>query len=140
MNNMCDLLLSDAFTLYLTLSGILVTLITLLYSFLNGKRSELELCAEALKYGHNDPLMRRRQSLLIHQILKLSKINEIVFIIFLMSVLACIISWASLRFLPDSFHFDALWIVGAFTLIIGAMTLNLAQKLYLHYKKDSTIQ
>ena len=76
MNNMCDLLLSDAFTLYLTLSGILVSLITLLYSFLNGKRSELELCAEALKAGHNDPLMRRRQCLLIHQILKLLKINE----------------------------------------------------------------
>ena len=140
MNNMCDLLLSDAFTLYLTLSGILVSLITLLYSFLNGKRSELELCAEALKSGHNDPLMRRRQCLLIHQILKLSKINEIVFVIFLMSILACIISWASLRFFPDNFHLGALWIVGVFTLIVGAMTLNLARKLYLHYKKDSTIQ
>ena len=140
MNNMCDLLLSDAFTLYLTLSGILVSLITLLYSFLNGKRSELELCAEALKSGHNDPLMRRRQCLLIHQILKLSKINEIVFVIFLMSILACIISWASLRFFPDNFHLGALWIVGVFTLIVGAMTLYLARKLYLHYKKDSTIQ
>lgn len=140
MNNMCDLLLSDAFTLYLTLSGILVSLITLLYSFLNGKRSELELCAEALKSGHNDPLMRRRQCLLIHQILKLSKINEIVFVIFLMSILACIISWASLRFLPDNFHLGALWIVGVFTLIVGAMSLYLARKLYLHYKKDSTIQ
>lgn len=140
MNNMCDLLLSDAFTLYLTLSGILVSLITLLYSFLNGKRSELELCAEALKSGHNDPLMRRRQCLLIHQILKLSKINEIVFVIFLMSILACITSWASLRFFPDNFHLGALWIVGVFTLIVGAMTLNLARKLYLHYKKDSTIQ
>lgn len=140
MNNMCDSLLSDAFTIYLTLSGILVSLITLLYSFLNGKRSELELCAEALKVGHNDPLMRRRQSLLIHQILKLSRINENVFIIFLMSVIACIISWASLRFLPDNYHLGALWIVGAFTLIVGAMTLNMARKLYLHYKKDSTIQ
>ena len=140
MNNMCDLLLSDAFTLYLTLSGILVSLITLLYSFLNGKRSELELCAEALKAGHNDPLMRRRQCLLIHQILKLLKINEIVFVIFLMSILACIISWASLRFLPDNFHLGALWIVGVFTLIVGAMTLYLTRKLYLHYKKDSTIQ
>ena len=57
-----------------------------------------------------------------------------------MSVIACIISWASLRFLPDEFHLGALWIVGVFTLIIGAMTLNLARKLYLHYKKDSTTQ
>ena len=137
---MCDLLLSDAFTIYLTLCGILVSLITLLYSFLNGKRSELELCAEALKAGHNDPLMRRRQSLLIHQIRKLSRINEKVFIIFLMSVIACIISWISLRFLPDSFHLGALWIEGVFTLLVGAMTLNMARKLYLHYKKDSTIQ
>lgn len=140
MNNMCDSLLSDAFTIYLTLSGILVSLITLIYSFLNGKRSELELCAEALKFGHNDPLMNRRQSLLIYQIHKLSRINETNFIIFLMSVIACIISWASLRFLPDSFHFGALCIVGVFTLTIGAMTLNMARKLYLHYKKDSTIQ
>lgn len=137
---MCDSLLSDAFTICLTLSGILVSLITLIYSFLNGKRSELELCAEALKFGHNDPLMNRRQSLLIYQIHKLSRINETNFIIFLMSVIACIISWASLRFLPDSFHFGALCIVGVFTLTIGAMTLNMARKLYLHYKKDSTIQ
>ena len=64
MNNMCDLLLSDAFTLYLTLSGILVSLITLVYSFLSGKRSELELCAEALKSGHNDPLIKKRQTIL----------------------------------------------------------------------------
>lgn len=140
MNNMCDSLLSDAFTIYLTLSGILVSLITLLYSFLNGKRSELELCAEALKFGHNDPLMKRRQSLLIYQIHKLSRIIETNFIIFLMSVIACIISWASLRFLPNSFHLSALCIVGVFTLIVGAMTLNMARKLYLHYKKDSTIQ
>lgn len=140
MNNMCDSLLSDAFTIYLTLSGILVSLITLLYSFLNGKRSELELCAEALKAGHNDPLMRKRQNLLTHQILILSRINKKVFIIFLMSVIACIISWASLRFLPDDFHLGALWIVGVFTLLFGAMTSNLARKLYLHYKKDSTIQ
>lgn len=137
---MCDSLLSDAFTIYLTLSGILVSLITLLYSFLNGKRSELELCAEALKFGHNDPLMKRRQSLLIYQIHKLSRIIETNFIIFLMSVIACIISWASLRFLPNSFHLSALCIVGVFTLIVGAMTLNMARKLYLHYKKDSTIQ
>lgn len=140
MNNLCDSLLSDAFTIYLTLSGILVSLITLLYSFLNGKRSELELCAEALKSGHNDPLMRRRQSLLVRQILKLSRINGKVFIIFLISVIACIISWASLRFLPDSFHIVALCVVGVLTLIVGAMTLYSTLKLYLQYKNDSTIR
>lgn len=139
MNNLCDSLLSDAFTVYLTLSGILVSLITLLYSFLNGKRSELELCAEALKSGHNDPLMRRRQNLLIHQIRKLSKDNGKIFIILLMSIIACIVSWASLRFLPNILHLSALCIVGVFSLLIGAMTLYMARKLYLYYKKDSTI-
>lgn len=139
MNNMCDLLLSDAFTLYLTLSGILVSLITLVYSFLSGKRSELELCAEALKSGHNDPLIKKRQTILLRQIRKLSGINEKVFIIFLMSVLGCILSWASLRFLPCRFHIGALWIVGVLTLLVGAMSLNMARKLYLHYKMDTTI-
>lgn len=139
MNNMWDSLLYDAFTIYLTFSGILVSLITLVYSFLSGKRSELELCAEALKSGHNDPLIKKRQTILLRQIRKLSGINEKVFIIFLMSVLGCILSWASLRFLPCRFHIGALWIVGVLTLLVGAMSLNMARKLYLHYKMDTTI-
>lgn len=68
-----------------------------------------------------------------------TKETEKIFIIFLMSVIACVISWASLRFLPDIFHLGALCIVGVFTLLIGAMTLFMARKLYLYYKKDSTI-
>ena len=139
MNNMCDSLLNDAFTIYLTFSGILVSLITLVYSFLSGKRSELELCAEALKFGHNDPLIKKRKNNLLRQIRKLSGINEKLFILFLMSVFVCIISWASLRFLPCRFHIGALWIVGVLTFLIGTMTLNMARKLYLHYKIDATI-
>lgn len=139
MTNMYYLLLSDAYTIYLTFSGILISVITLLYSFINGKRSELELCAEASKSGLNDPIMRKRQSNLIQQIRKLSRINKNVFIVLLLSIAACIISWISLRFVSDKFHIGILYIIGGFTLLIGVVTFKMVHKLYLHYKNDITI-
>ena len=89
MNSMYYNLLSDAFSIYMAFSGILISLITLLYSFIIGKRSELELCAETLKTGNNDPLIKKRQSNLIQQIKKLASINNKVFIILILSMIVC---------------------------------------------------
>ena len=43
------LLLNDAWTIYMTFSGILISIRTLLYSVILGKRSELELYAKLQK-------------------------------------------------------------------------------------------
>lgn len=139
ITNLYELLLSDAYTIYLTFSGILISLITLLYSFINGKRSELELCAEASKSGHNDPLMKKRQSNLIKQIRKYSSINTSVFIVLCLSIASCLISWISIRFIPCRFYFGAIFIIGVFTLIIFAIGIGLLRKLYAQYKKDIAI-
>ena len=102
--NLFESLLSDAFTIYLTFSGILLSLITLLYSFINGKRSELELCAEATKAGIKDPLMKKRQNNLIMQIKRISKINRMIFIVLLLSMAACAISWVTIRFIQNNYY------------------------------------
>ena len=104
---------------------------TLLYSFIIGKRSELELCAETLKTGNNDPLIKKRQSNLIQQIKKLASINNKVFIILILSMIVCIISWASIRFIPSYYHFGFLFLVGVFSLLIIAITINMLRKLYI---------
>lgn len=139
MNNLYYSLLSDAFTIYLTFSGILISLLTLLYSFIIGKRSELELCAETLKTGNNDPLIKKKQGNLIQQIKKLVSINNSVFIVLILSLIACIVSWVSIRFIPDYCYFGALFFIGANSLIIISMTINMGRKLYINYKNDIKI-
>lgn len=136
MNNLYYSLLSDAFTIYMTFSGILISLLTLLYSFIIGKRSELELCAETLKIGNNDPLIKKKQDNLIQQIKKLVRINNSVFIVLILSLIACIVSWVSIRFVPDYYHFGALFLIGAISLIIISMTINMGRKLHINYKND----
>ena len=139
MNSMYYNLLSDAFSIYMAFSGILISLLTLLYSFIIGKRSELELCAETLKTGNNDPLIKKRQSNLIQQIKKLASINNKVFIILILSMIVCIISRASIRFIPSYYHFGFLFLVGVFSLLIIAITINMLRKLYIQYKNDIKI-
>lgn len=136
MNNLYYSLLSDAFTIYMTFSGILISLLTLLYSFIIGKRSELELCAETLKIGNNDPLIKKKQDNLIQQIKKLVRINNSVFIVLILSLIACIVSWVSIRFVPDYYHFGALFLIGVISLIIISMTINMGRKLHINYKND----
>ena len=134
MNNLYYSLLSDAFTIYMTFSGILISLLTLLYSFIIGKRSELELCAETLKIGNNDPLIKKKQDNLIQQIKKLVRINNSVFIVLILSLIACVVSWVSIRFIPSYYHFGFLFLVGVFSLLIIAITINMLRKLYIQYK------
>ena len=136
MNNLYYSLLSDAFTIYMTFSGILISLLTLLYSFIIGKRSELDLCAETLKIVNNDPLIKKKQDNLIQQIKKLVRINNSVFIVLILSLIACIVSWVSIRFVPDYYHFGALFLIGAISLIIISMTINMGRKLHINYKND----
>lgn len=60
-----SILLNDAWTIYMTFCGILISIITLLYSVILGKRSELEVYAEQAKLGHSDPLMKRRHQITV---------------------------------------------------------------------------
>ena len=54
-NEFYSTLLNDAWTVYMTFCGILISIITLLYSVILGKRSELEVYAEQAKLGLSDP-------------------------------------------------------------------------------------
>ena len=70
-NDFYSTLLNDAWTVYMTFSGILISIITLLYSVILGKRSELEVYAEQTKLGHSDPMMRKQHQITIKVIKKL---------------------------------------------------------------------
>lgn len=66
---------SDLWTLYLTLIGILLSILTLLYSFIIGKKDELKLIAELIKLDGITPLVNQRKIFAISYIRRLSGIN-----------------------------------------------------------------
>lgn len=139
MNSLLPTLLNDTWTIYMTFSGVLISIITLLYSVILGKRSELELYAEQSKLGKSDPLMRRKHRLVIKIIKRLATINKQIFIILCGSLINCALSWFSLRFMPPKFHSYTLCIIGLLSIVIIFITVIQLRKLYIQYKQDIAI-
>ena len=129
-------LLTDSWTFYLAFCGILVSVITLLYSFILGKKAELEVYAEQAKLGNNDPLLKRRQRVAVAYIGKLASINKWCAFLLGMSFISCITSWICIRFVPTDHYFTVLLFIGVITLLMIAGTLGLIRRLYRQYKDD----
>lgn len=138
-NDLYSMLLNDAWTIYMTFCGILISIFTLLYSVILGKRSELEVYAEQAKLGYSDPLMKRRHQITIKVIKRMVSINRWVFTILCVSLFNCLLSWLSFRFLPQQYQCSALYLIGLLSVFILIITLGQVRKLYLQYKQDSVI-
>ncbi len=138
-SNFYSTLLNDAWTVYMTFCGILISIITLLYSVILGKRSELEVYAEQAKLGHSDPLMRRRHQITVKIIKKMVSINKWVFAILCISLFNCTLSWLSFRFLPQNCQCNALYLIGVLTVFVLIITICQVRKLYIQYKQDTMI-
>ena len=138
-NEFYSTLLKDAWTVYMTFCGILISIITLLYSVILGKRSELEVYAEQAKLGHSDPLMRRRHQITVKVIKKMVSINKWVFAILCISLFNCTLSWLSFRFLSQEYKRSALYLVGTLSIFVLTITICQVRKLYIQYKQDTMI-
>lgn len=138
-NEFYSTLLNDAWTVYMTFCGILISIITLLYSVILGKRSELEVYAEQAKLGHSDPLMRRRHQITVKVIKKMASVNRWVFAILCVSLLNCTLSWRSFRFLPQEYKRSALYLIGILSIFVLIITICQVRKLYIQYKQDTMI-
>lgn len=138
-NDFYSTLLNDAWTVNMTFCGILISIITLLYSVILGKRSELEVYAEQAKLGHSDPLMRRRHQITVKVIKKMVSINKWVFAILCVSLFNCTLSWLSFRFLPQEYKRSALYLIGVLSIFVLIITICQVRKLYIQYKQDTMI-
>lgn len=132
-------LLNDAWTIYLTFSGILISIITLLYSFIMGKRSELEFYAEQIKLGNTDPLLSKRQKFTIKVIKKMVYVNKWIFCILCISVFNCSLSWVAIRFIPQEFIKGPLYVVMVLSLFIIVLSACQGYNLYKQYLQDTKI-
>ena len=132
-------LLNDAWTVYLTFCGILVSIITLLYSFIMGKRNELYIYAEQSKLGSKDPLIKKRQMSASKYIKQMKSIIKWCVIMLVMSFSSCFISWLCIRFLTKELYLEVLLIIVVLTLLIIAGTLGLIRRLIRQYNVDTKI-
>ena len=137
--NTCATLLNDAWTVYLTFCGILVSIITLLYSFIMGKRNELYIYAEQSKLGSKDPLNKKRQMSASKYIKQMKSIIKWCVIMLVMSFSSCFISWLCIRFLTKELYLEVLLIIVVLTLLIIAGTLGLLRRLIRQYNVDTKI-
>ena len=137
--NTCATLLNDAWTVYLTFCGILVSIITLLYSFIMGKRNELYIYAEQSKLGSKDPLIKKRQMSASKYIKQMKSIIKWYVIMLVMSFSSCFISWLCIRFLTKELYLEVLLIIVVLTLLIIAGTLGLIRRLIRQYNVDTKI-
>lgn len=133
---------SDLWTLYLTLIGILLSILTLLYSFIIGKKDELKLITEQIKLDGITPLVNQRKNFAILYIRRLSGINKKCFVLLLMSITMDVLCWIGMRL---SFIFNRtilLWLLVVtiiFTILIGGYTVYLGCKLIKQYMSDTKI-
>ena len=133
---------SDLWTLYLTLIGILLSILTLLYSFIIGKKDELKLIAEQIKLDGATPLVNQRKNFAISYIRRLSGINQKCFLLLLISIIMDVLCWVGMHL---SFIFDntiLLWLLVItiiFTILIGGYTVYLGYKLIKQYISDTKI-
>ena len=133
---------SDLWTLYLTLIGILLSILTLLYSFIISKKDELKIIAEQIKLDGATPLINQRKSFAISYIKRLASINKKCFVLLHISIFMDILCWVGMRL---SLIFDntiLLWLLvvtTVFTILIGGYTIYMGYKLVRQYLSDTKI-
>lgn len=133
---------SDLWTLYLTLIGILLSILTLLYSFIISKKDELKIIAEQIKLDGATPLINQRKSFAISYIKRLASINKKCFVLLHISIFMDILCWVGMRL---SLVFDntiLLWLLvvtTVFTILIGGYTIYMGYKLVRQYLSDTKI-
>lgn len=131
--------LSDLWTLHLTFIGIMLSLFTLLYSFILSKRDELKLSVEQIILGDNNPLIIQKKNFAITYIKRLKNINKHCMHILIISVLLASCSWIGMRILNEHTRLTALVIITILTLLVLIYVVCLAIKFMREYKDNIKI-
>lgn len=127
--------LANIWTFHLTSSGVLITIITVLYSFVLNKREQLIFYINESKTLKNPNISRKRH---FHQkyISKVKRIISFCFSLLVVSLLVCAVSILTIRvYLNEIIYYillaiTSLWLI--FAIILSVM-------LMIQYKKDTKI-
>lgn len=133
---------SDLWTLYLTFIDILLSILTLLYSFILSKKDELKLIAEQIKIDGITPLSIQRKCFAIPYIRRSVDINKKCFGLLLTSIIMDIFCWCGMRLsfiFNNAILFWLLVVAAGLTILIVGYILYMGYKLVKQYLSDSKI-
>lgn len=132
-------LLSDLWTIYLSVTGITISVITLLYSLALGKINEVKTIAEANKKGNKDPLLMSKKTFAENYTKEIKKTIKQCYYIFSLSLINFIICWCGFRLIPEEDLKATLYFIIPISIIILGLIISIVKRLYIQYKKEMTI-
>ena len=127
-----DIILNDLWNIFQTIIGISCSIMTLLYSFIIGKRNELKVISDSIKNNGGNPNILQNETFIKKYIYRFKKISQKWFIILIGSVLISVVIWIAERINLD-FAFKKY-------LIIGIIVLSITLILYILYTAISLIR
>lgn len=136
IENMLPQLLEDLWTIQMNISGITISVITLLYSLAIGKKEELEVLNGVVKKGNRDPMLSAKIAAIIKYIISIKKTISSCCVILALSIANAILSWLSIRFYSCQLINGTIVIL---LLILIATISSLVRRLIKQYKKDLTV-
>lgn len=135
-------ILSDIWTISLTIAGTLVSIMTLLYSLALGKKDELLLIMGMINNGNKDPQIIAKKKALIKNVERLKTLTTKCFVLLIISILILVISWIGWRILQEAHELYTkidFAIVIVLCLIGGCIFIRLVVELFRQYKKNLTL-
>ena len=139
-NDLIQNCLSDLWTLYLTFIGVLLSILTLLYSFILGKKDELKLISEHIKLNGSGPIINQKKNFATSYIRRLVKINRHCFALLIVAIFINILCWIGHR-LPfnENITFWLFIVVICLTIIVCGYVIFIGFKLIKQYISDTKI-
>lgn len=132
-------ILGDLFSVYIALFGCLVSVFTLLYSFMIAKKDDLKIYADLQAHGDKSPTIIQRQRFAANYIRRMNKALNLCIKLMLCSALLSFASWIGVRFLEGDAKIILLYIVGGFTLLFCIFISILCVKVFRQYLDDVSI-
>lgn len=129
-------LLEDSLTLHMSILGIAISVITLLYSLAIGKIEELKILSNADKLGCKDPIVDAKISGSAKYVKMVKKEISSCCLILGCSLVNTLLSWICIRFYICQVFICTIIVL---LLMIIAITASLVTGLIKQYKKDIQI-
>lgn len=131
--------LGDLFSVYVALLGCLVSVFTLLYSFIISKKDDLKMYADLQAHGDKSPSIIQRQHFATNYIKRMRNALNLCLILILCSTFLSIACWIGERILVGRAQIIMLCIIGGLTLIYCIIIVVLCLRVIRQYRNDIII-
>lgn len=134
-----SLVLTDLWSIHLAMISCLVSVFTLLYSFIISKKDELKWLTDQSNKGESSPTFFQRKQFAISYIKRMSKASNRCIVLLCCCSCISFMSWISIRVLSVNQQKIWIYIVCGLTLLLLFFIIHLGWKVFVQYCKDKKI-